>query len=443
MARTRDLTWHKSRKCYRKVYKGRTHYLKTECRNKSDEEGYRAALKEWQAVKAHADDEGPEPYDDGQWVPTTYAKRYARWLILEAESQPVENSESGGDHVAAMATDYAKHGFTPGIIARITTGDIPLADLFDEYLRQRKNKAQAKKLSVKQYAQDKAKLNDFLGFALHHGKTMVSEIDGPLLNFYRECQLTLTGHKAASERISGATARKRLQTILKVWRWAYQQEYFDKLPRVLDSNYAKVEMNRPKPQFWTVDELVRIFEAASPRTKLYIALAANCGYTQAEISTLTWEMIDLETGQIIRDRPKTGQSQVHVLWPITLQMLRAESKADTGLCLTGQKGNNLLTQEIKADGNITHVDAIRLAFNRTLTKLGMLGSGKSFKHIRKTSAQAILAEFEDERLVDMFLAHSTKGAMRDHYTEPVYKRYFESLQWLATFYGFALEPVPA
>ncbi len=440
MARKRELSWHKPRGCYRKVYQGKTHYLKTECKNKSDEEGYRAALKEWQAVKAHADGEGPEPYDSGQWDPSGYAKRLARWLILEDERAPEERkAKPGAANVATMATDYTKHAFTPGVIARIKQDNISIADLFGEYLRQRKVKAESGKLSVKQYAQDKAKLADFEGFAKHHGKTLLEEIDGPFLSFYRECQEALTAHKKKKERISSETARKRLQTVLKVWNWAYEQEYLDRLPRVLTKGYAQIEIKRPKPQFWTVDEIKTIFKNSSQRTKLYILLAANCGYTQGEISSLTWEMIDDE-GVIRRQRPKTEQTQVHRLFDITLELLREESKSTEGLCLLSQQGNPLLSQDIKEDGNVTHQDSIRLAFNRVLTKLEMTGTGKSFKHIRKTSAQAILEQFEDERLVDMFLAHSTKGAVREHYTEPVYKRYFEALDWLGEFYSFSLTP---
>jgi len=440
MARTRELTWHKARSCYRKVYKGKTHYLKSPCRNKSDDDGYRAAMREFQAVKAYADGEGPEPYVNGVWNPDDYAKRYARWLVLadEGRAGPTANGNGkNGDAHASMATDYTRHAFTPGVVARLRTGDVPIQTLVDEYLRQRKVKAEAGKLSVKQYAQDRAKLADFTGFCEHHGKAMLSEIDGPFLDFYRECQEALTGHKSKSESISGETARKRLQTVLKLWRWAYQQEYLDRLPRVLDSGFAQVEIKRPKPTFWEVSEIQTLFKSASQRTKLYIALACNAAYTQAEISTLTWEMIDPETREVRRERPKSGQPQVHKLWPITFDLLRAESKSETGLCLLGQKGNELLTQEIKADGNITHVDSVRLAFNRTLKKCKLLGTGRSFKHIRKTSAQAIRTEYEDDRLVDMFLAHSTKGNMRDHYTEPVYKRYFEAIDWLEGFYNLA------
>ena len=58
---------------------------------------------------------------------------------------------------------------------------------------------------------------------------------------------------------------------------------------------------------------------------------------------------------------------------------------------------------------ITHNDAIRLAFNRTLKKCKLESTGRTFKNIRKTSANALAEQFEDNRIVDVFLAHSDRA----------------------------------
>jgi len=440
-----QLTWHKARKCWKKMYGGKTYYLgKGKCNGKTDSEGYQLALTEWEAVKRFADDNGPNPYTEaGEFIPAEYQLRLADFLAMRQRIGPNGNQQPAGESIDPdkspwMASDYTRHGFTLATGLRTHSGDVSLADLFAEYLRQRESEVQSNALSVKQYAQDKAKLNDFEGFAKHYGRAMLSEIDGPFLQSYRVAQQRLTTVPNPADRISQETARKRLQTILKVWRWAYKQEYLDALPRVLDREYAKVKIDRPKPRFWEPAELRQLFAKASQRTKLYIALACNCGYTQAEIATLEWEMIDPKTREVRRERPKSGQPQVHKLWPLTLELLRAESKTTSGLCLVGAKGNPLLTQEIKADGNITHVDSIRLAFNRTLKKTKLDNTGRSFKHIRKTSANAIAEKYEDNRLVDLFLGHSTH-AMRNHYADDHYKGLFSAIDWLESYYGLKLE----
>lgn len=439
MARKRELTWNKARSNWKRVYKGRQYYLKSPCRNKSDDEGYRRALQEWAAVKAHADGNGPEPYCDGEWIPNEYELRLSEFLSVRqrAKQQGMNNGHAPDSATTpAMATDYERYGSKLSPMRRTTTGDIEVSEFFRHYLDDRQKKVKSEQrpdgISVKQYAQDRAKLNDFEAYAKAHGRSMVSEIDSYFLGEYRGEQENLLTHPESEARISGETARKRLQTILKVWRWGYKLEYLPQLPRVLDADYAKVKIERPQPKFWTVEEIRTLFNTASQRTKLYIALACNCGYTQREIATLEWEMID--DNVIRRERPKSGQPQEHILWPLTLELLLKESKTRKGLCLKGAKGNELLTESIKEDGNVTHVDSIRLAFERTMKKNKLNGTGRTFKNIRKTSADAIAEKFEDDRLVDLFLAHSTKGNMREHYARTYSSQYFDAIQWLDTYY---------
>ena len=435
MARKYTLTYHKARKCWRKQYRGRVYYLGQCGVCKTDEQGYRFALAEWEAVKRNVDGNGPEAYSaTGEFDPSEYESRLAAFLAdRHLNSNDRFRSRIDASYpMALMATDYSRHSYTHPTIDRSPHGDIELSNLFREYLRQRKLQAESKKLSVKQYAQDRAKLKDFEGFSNQHDKKMLSDIDSPFLAAYKSVQEQLTVLLKEDDGISCETAKKRLQTITKVWKWAYQNEYLDRIPRVLEFGYASIKISRPDPEFWNPEEIRILFNAAAQRTKLYIALACNCGYTQKEIATLNWEMIDKD-GVIRRNRPKTGEPQVHQLWPVTRTLLKTESKTRKGRCLLGQKGNELLTETIKDDGEITHVDSIRLAFNRTTKKTDLQDTGRTFKHIRKTSANAIAQAFEDNRLVDMFLSHSDH-AMRNHYVEKHYDRYFKALTWLESYY---------
>ena len=107
-----------------------------------------------------------------------------------------------------MASDYARLAITAKVGIRTATGDVPLSDLFAEYLRQREGKVRFGDLSVKQYAQDKSILKDFEGFAKNYGLSLLSEIEGPSLQLYREAQDKLASHPEAEQRVSRITARK-------------------------------------------------------------------------------------------------------------------------------------------------------------------------------------------------------------------------------------------
>lgn len=445
MPRTYALTYYKPRKCWRKKYRGKAYYLGRGGVKKTDEAAYETAVAEWEAIKRYADGEGPEPFTaSGEFNPAEYDRRLGEFLAIRHKLTNQATKEGRAvdpEIVAHMASDYARLAITAKVGIRTPSGDVPLTDLFAEYLRQREGKVRLGDLSVKQYAQDKSILKDFEGFAKNYGLSMLSEIEGPTLQLYREAQDKLASHPEAAQRISRITARKRLQTVNKVWRWAYKNEYLDRLPRILDSDYAKMKIERPAPTFWTVDEIRKLFSEASQRTKLYIALACNCGYTQREIASLCWNMID-DAGVITRSRPKSKQPQVHKLWPITLELLRAESKSTTGLCLLSEQGNELVALEVRASGAINHNDAIRLAFNRTLKKCKLESTGRTFKNIRKTSANALAEQFEDNRIVDVFLAHSDR-AMRIHYADDHYKKYFAAIDWLESFYDLKNHREPA
>jgi hypothetical protein len=65
----------------------------------------------------------------------------------------------------------------------------------------------------------------------------------------------------------------------------------DALPKTLDE-YAAVSRDKPKPKFWTAEECQTLVAKASQRTKLYILLGLNAGYTQIDISSLRHDMID-------------------------------------------------------------------------------------------------------------------------------------------------------
>ena len=165
------------------------------------------------------------------------------------------------------------------------------------------------------------------------------------------------------------------------------RERLDRLPAsLLRGDFARVELPAPKPVSWTLDEVKTLYAAAVQRTKLYVLLGLNCGYTQMDPATLTHEMVNWETGIIDRPRHKTSARQCHRLWPMK-------------------------------------------------TRLGMSGDRRGFKHLRKTSADLLAQQYRPD-LVDQFLGHAV-GAMRRHYSDQHFGELFEGLEWLRGVYGLS------
>ena len=57
-----ELTWTPNCKKWSKKYRGKKHYLTTDCRGKKDREGYRRSLREFERLKCYLDGIGPFPY---------------------------------------------------------------------------------------------------------------------------------------------------------------------------------------------------------------------------------------------------------------------------------------------------------------------------------------------------------------------------------------------
>ena len=221
----------------------------------------------------------------------------------------------------------------------------------------------------------------------------------------------------------------KLRAVKALLLWAYDSELIDNLPRFI-KKYNDITLPEPKPEFFTVKETQILYNDASPRMRLWILLGLNCGYTQTDISSLEPDMVDWECGIIARNREKTGVDSQHKLWPPTLKMLREQAGAGP-LLLTTEDGQPLLYERIGEDGEPSKTDTIGRAFATLKKKVGI---SLSFKHFRKTGANAIAKQFQDKPwLVELFLAHKDQR-MRKHYTQQHYDELHKATEWLGSQY---------
>lgn len=283
------LTWMPHARRWRKRYRRRTYFLKSPCRGKKDRDGYLAALEEWNRLKLFLDGLGPSPYtEDGVLIPAG--------AVVFSETT-----------VAPFASQIK----APPISERLS-----VETYCERWLSARRKEAERGNLSLKQWSEDSAKLKVFRDFLASTSVDHVDQIDAGVLDRYRDRQWS-------DDSISRSTLKKRLDTVGKWFRWMIDESHLSSFPKDL-SSYAKVKLDPPAPAFFSDDEVRRLIELASARTRLYILLALNCAYTQRDIATLEHSMIDWESGIVKRKRHKTGVPHKSKLWPSTLELLRSQ-----------------------------------------------------------------------------------------------------------------------
>jgi integrase len=428
MSRKRyELTWHKPRNCWSKFYLGRRYYCPHKCRGKTDAAGYAQSLEWWRVKKKDVDFLAYE-------FPTEISEAEIQKVLAQLNGESATDippyspmlqfrAHLGQTQLSVQPTDYANS----------------IEDLIDEFLVMSQQRVKLGAIQVASYEDIYTKLGTFREFL--SDVSYVYEISdaekmercSQILSRYRD----LVGAEVKSRKISPTTARKRLGTVKRLFAWAYRHDRILTLPRVIDSEYPKVvALGMPSPEFFELPSIYRLFDASTQRTKLYIALALNCGWLPSDIATLSHGMIDWETGILSRDRHKNGIKSSFRLWPVTTELLRSEmTKGRSGLMLLGAKGNPLITHEISANGKPKpRVTAIRLAFDRVRRKTGLM-NGPSFKAFRSTSGQHVRKKYPTAvEVADAYLAHAEVRPTRNHYTTRQFEVVHDACDHLDTIY---------
>jgi integrase len=414
-----ELTWISHARKWRKRYLGQTYYLKTKVGGKTDRQGYLAALAEWERLKAFIDGLGPNPYTHtGALIP---AGQFQAPAPAVEKLQPVgvapQLVELGTDPPFIVSRGIAA-ALHPELIVRasepVQSEEHRLSVLVDKYKAEKKREAERGNISLKQYDEDRRQVEVFRDFVSVNYPTLafVNQISPGVLNSYRDKQNELSK--------SPLTLKKRLSGVRKFLLWLIDQNALQELPKDL-TNYAKVKQRKPNPKFFTVDELTTILAKAKGTLRACILLGLNAGFTQQDCSTLAPAMIDWQTGILSRERNKTGVDQTAKLWPETLEALKAVGHFDKPTLLLSQSGKQLVTETVNPkNGKVVKVDCIAKAWKQLFATAF---AGRSFKHLRKTSANYV--EKWNSALTGLFLAHAERGTKR-HYVQ----KHFEELQVL-------------
>jgi len=437
----RVLTWWPQRSCWTKFYRGKRLYL-GKVPGENDDRGYWQSVARWEEKKAQMDMEVALAAGEVPPAPplTGITGAFARWDAGRATEQ--ENAALGDTEVAL--TDYTALADPLPAVGGGASGETRIAVLIDTYLEEWRAKAEAGQRSFDTYREHADKLADWKGWCQKYRRAVVTQIDAPLLQGYRNAQLKLTGLPSTEGGISPYTARKRL-VCLKGWlEWCLDMEVLTRLPRVATTRkFAAVDIPKPKPSFFTPDEVRTLFLHADRRMRCYMALALNAGYCQSDLATLDHDMLDLDADPpvIERTRHKTQRSevpQVHRLWATTATLLRKEgTRGTTGLVLLTRDGEPLLRHKINEAGKMQKTNTVGRQFNRLLKAVGLNGTGRSFKHLRKSAAN----EIEQDggfapHVSSLFLAHAEQATKR-FYVDRNFEELHRAVAWLEGRYKLA------
>lgn len=456
MPRKRELTWHEPRKCWKKKRDGRQYYLgKGRCTSKSDEEGYRAALDEWKDIQRQLDQQRDErrAREESAQIVTEQQRLLAvaeRARLLATSNERALQTMRMQYPVAAMggtlpvASNTLRYPTESNIermeevcLAVNAIGDmleeeashlgrLGLGALIDRFIEVQDQRARSRQIAASTAEQYRTSMTALRRWCEQEQYTDTTQLTAEVFSRYRSAQL-----REIELNVAPRTVRDRLLKAKQFAEWLYMEQHIDMIPRTLVKGYTKVKMARPVPKHWEVEELREIWAHADARTRLYMALALNCGYTLVDLGTLEKSHIDFGQGIIRRMRHKTDVPQQHRLWLETIDLLRKNlNPRNDALALRSPKGA-ALWMELGYQKHVKH------CWESAVKAAQVEESGRQFRHLRSTGAALIERGFPgNPELSSQYLAHSVKETKR-FYTDQNLEKMWEALDWMRGELGFA------
>lgn len=182
---------------------------------------------------------------------------------------------------------------------------------------------------------------------------------------------------------------------------------------------AKLASSNGDLAILNVADLGKLYQAADNRARLFLLLGLQCGFTQADLATLTPEMVKLDKGYLERFRSKTGVYCRWSLWAETSKLLKAELEASSGKSndplFSTRNGKPLVW--LSEDG--IRNDAVYQIWYKLQDKAGVKAS---FKMLRKTGSQFI-RDIAGKDVAEVWLAHTEKGVVTNGSGQNAYNRF--------------------
>jgi integrase len=453
-----DLTYFDERRMWKKKYRGKVYYCKIKNGGRTDGEGYAAALRWWEDLKASLDKEtqaatlaaggghgvfGDLTKEDFKDSLREEAERDA-WLAAVGKDDagnPVGTYSDWKAEREALAFAASVRRREAEVIDPASTVDSFVTRFLNFKKQQSKSNQRSNgrfvnlRTNVKQFG-------DFVGTA----KAAKDVQWGMVLQDY---YVKLLGRITEGE-LSEYAGRDKLQVARQFIRRLWELGVID-LPRNLDSKELTIEAAAGAIEL-SPFAVFKALIAKSPEVwngyyplKLYLLLKANCGMTQKDIADLKQSEVDWTEGTITRKRSKKQRKTAksiptvkYKLWPITFRLLKKYRSKDTDLVLVNRTGGKLrattLSNKSETSDKASNTDLIATAYNEWLAQQDD-EQAPSLKYFRKASSTRFGKHKEFKGYSEYFLGQSPKSTADKHYVVPDQEQFDEAVEWLGKEYS--------
>ncbi len=274
---------------------------------------------------------------------------------------------------------------------------LSLKTLCNTYLDHQESRSAIGEIKLRHLCDQTSLLRDFVRFAGSH--RIVSDISTVDLQNYRK-KLIKTGK-------SPNTINNRIAAVKAMYNWALDNEVINNAPRL--KAVKKVTPQKQEKPTFTVSQIQKVLQNASPQMKTMIWLGLNCGFGCTDCAELKWKNLDLQNGRVNFPRGKTGIGRNLPLWAETVQAL-TEVPISGELVFYTRRGNPWVRtiRSMGKDGTekYTKDDAISKEFSKIMKKAGIRAPrGVGFYTLRRTAA-TLAATSADPFAVQKLLGHT-------------------------------------
>jgi len=265
------------------------------------------------------------------------------------------------------------------------------------YLDHQESRADVGEIQPRQVFDQISLLKDFVKFV--GPNRPVSDISTIELQDYR--QRLIKAKKAPN------TINNRISAVKAMFNWALDNEIIDSSPRL--KAVKKVTPQKHEKPTFSVPQIRRMIQQASPQMEAMIWLGLNCGFGCTDCAQLKWENIDLQNGRVIYPRGKTGISRNLPLWSETVRALR-EVPSHGELVFYTRKGNPWVrtAKVVGSDGKERYqkTNNVSKEFSKLMKRTRIkMEKGVGFYTLRRTAA-TLTARSGDPFAVQRLLGHA-------------------------------------
>jgi integrase len=168
-------------------------------------------------------------------------------------------------------------------------------------------------------------------------------------------------------------------------------------------------------RMFEADEIRAMLKTAGVQLRAMFLLAANCGFGNNDVASLTITALDLERGWVNFARPKTGIDRRAKLWPETVTAIREamakrpkpKDEADAGILFLTQRGARWVTVKTEKQPDekvkVKFDNSVSKETKKVLKKLDINGR-RNFYALRHTF-ETIGGDARDQVAVNAIMGH--------------------------------------